>query len=49
MCRKLKELPLEGDTELMRKRSRLSMLSRKFKTMPWHVSSQSMRRESLLG
>ena len=49
MCRKLKELPLEGDTELMRKRSRLSMLSRKFKTMPWHVASQSMRAETLLG
>jgi len=49
MCRKLKELPLEGDTELMRKRSRLSMLSRKFKTMPWHVASQSMRSEVLLG
>ena len=49
MCRKLKELPLEGNTELMRKRSRLSMLSRKFKTMPWHVASQSMRAETLLG
>ncbi|MBP3404580.1 MAG: DNA primase, partial [Kiritimatiellae bacterium] len=49
VCRKLKELPLEGDTELMRKRSRLSMLSRKFKTMPWHVASQSMRSEVLLG
>ena len=49
MCRKLKELPLEGDTELMRKRSRFSMLSRKFKTMPWHVASQSMRSEVLLG
>lgn len=49
VCRKLKELPLEGDTELMRKRSRLSMLSRKFKTMPWHVASQSMRAETLLG
>ena len=49
MCRKLKELPLEVDTELMRKRSRLSMLSRKFKTMPWHVASQSMRSEVLLG
>jgi hypothetical protein len=49
MCRKLKELPLEGDTELMRKRSRLSMLSRKFKTLPWHVASQSMRSEVLLG
>ena len=49
VCRKLKELPLEGDGELMRRRSRLSMLSRKFKTMPWHVASQSMRSEVLLG
>ena len=46
-CRKLKELPLDGDAELMRRRSRLSMLSRKFKTMPWHVASQSMRAETL--
>ena len=45
VCRKLKELPSEGDVELMRKRSRLSMLSRKFKTMPWHVASQSMLAE----
>lgn len=49
VCRKLKELPLDGDAELMRRRSRLSMLSRKFKTMPWHVASQSMRSEVLLG
>ena len=49
VCRQLKELPLEGDGELMRRRSRLSMLSRKFKTMPWHVASQSMRSEVLLG
>ena len=49
MCRKLKELPLDGDAELMRRRSRLSMLSRKFKTLPWHVASQSMRSEVLLG
>ena len=48
VCRKLKELPLEGDVELMRRRSRLSMLSRKFKTMPWHVASQSMRSEMLI-
>ena len=49
VCRKLKELPSEGDVELMRRRSRLSMLSRKFKTLPWHVASQSMRSEVLLG
>ena len=43
VCRRLKVLPVEGDVELMRCRSGLSMLSRKFKTMPWHVASQSMR------
>jgi DNA primase len=48
VCRRLKALPMEGDPELTRRRSGLSMLSRKFKTMPWHVASQSMRSETLL-
>ena len=43
VCRCLKSLPAEGDTELMRRRNTLSMLSRRFKSMPWHVASQSMR------
>ena len=47
VCRRLKALPTLGDGELMRRRNRLSMLSRKFKTMPWHVASQSMRAETL--
>lgn len=47
VCRRLKALPVDGDAELMRRRSGLSMLSRKFKTMPWHVASQSMRAEIL--
>ena len=47
VCRRLKALPTEGDMGLMRRRSNLSMLSRKFKTMPWRVASQSMRAEVL--
>ena len=47
VCRRLKALPTDGDVGLMRRRSGLSMLSRKFKTMPWHVASQSMRAETL--
>ena len=47
VCRKLNTLPREGDGELMRRRSRLSMLSRKFKAMSWSVASQSMRAEVL--
>jgi hypothetical protein len=47
VCRRLKTLPTEGDMDLMRRRSKLSMLSRKFKTKPWHVASQSMRAEVL--
>ena len=40
--RKLLSLPREGDGDLMRRRNKLQMLSRKFKTMPWHVACQSM-------
>ena len=40
--RKLLLLPREGDGDLMRRRNKLQMLSRKFKTMPWHVACQSM-------
>ncbi|MBE6397426.1 MAG: DNA primase [Lentisphaerae bacterium] len=43
VCRRLRSLPTEGDAELMRRRSRLSMLSRKFKTKPWRVACQEMR------
>jgi hypothetical protein len=47
VCRKLLELPKDGDDELMRRRNRLSMLSRKFKSMSWKVACHSMRPESL--
>lgn len=47
VCRRLKSLPVEGDAELMRRRSSLSMLSRKFKTKPWWVACQEMRSEVL--
>ena len=47
VCRRLKSLPMEGDVELMRRRSSLSMLSRKFKTKPWRVACQEMRSEVL--
>lgn len=47
--RKLRDLPLDGDAELRRRRYSLSMLSRKFKTKPWHVASRSMLPEVLLG
>ena len=47
VCRRLKSLPVEGDAELMRRRSSLSMLSRKFKTKPWRVACQEMRSEVL--
>ena len=47
VCRRLKALPTDGDVGLMRRRSGLSMLSRKFKTMPWHVACQSMRVDTL--
>ena len=47
VCRRLKSLPQEGDGVLMRRRSGLTMLSRKFKTAPWHMASQSMRLEVL--
>ena len=47
VCRKLNTLPREGNDELMRRRSRLSMLSRKFKAMSWSVASQSMRADVL--
>ena len=45
VCRKLLELPKEGDDGLMRRRNRLSMLSRKFKSMPWKDACHSMRPE----
>jgi hypothetical protein len=41
--RKLLLLPREGDGDLLRRRNKLQMLSRKFKTMPWHVACQSMQ------
>ena len=47
VCRRLKTLPAEGDGDLMRLRNKLSMLSRKFKTMPWRVACQSMRADML--
>jgi DNA primase len=42
VSRKLKTLPISGDADLMRRRNKLSLLTRKFKAMPWHVASQSM-------
>ena len=47
VCRRLLSLPTDGDDALMRCRSRLSMLSRKFKTMPWRVACQEMRPDIL--
>jgi DNA primase len=47
VCRKLLELPKDGDDELMRRRNRLSMLSRKFKSMSWKVACHLMRPELL--
>ncbi len=49
VCRRLRALPAEGDGDLVRRRNTLSMLSRKFKTMPWRVACQSMRADMLSG
>jgi DNA primase len=48
VCGRLKALPTEGDMDLMRRRSNLSILSRMFKTKPWRVASQSMRVDVLV-
>lgn len=48
VCRKRKELPLNGDAKLRNRGLELALLLSKFKPpTPWHVASQSMRAETL--